>query len=845
MVCMSVILITSASQTKMLVVEQSLNQYWRTTYDILVRPSGSRSPIEEKYGLIEANQLSGIWGGITFDQFNVIKSIPGVQVAAPIAMVGYISSSASTGDIQLPNKPGLYILEEIVTINDGAHSYNPPDFPRYSYYFFDRDPQVPPSDPYSYYRQEDNINFNWPGTSLGGYVQFPFLVAGIDPIQEAALVGLDKAVVSGIYLQEYESLTPTITMAPSPPKPLINLPILINTTNYVNLTHKSVLMQALLPPDVATESQILAKGGTSYLKSLPAHMLATLETDSHAIYQQMFADIAPQFVGVAAPLGPPVIQGVGGMDSPPGPISYRQAQSVPDNYAGIVLDLVPPDNSPGNCCLKYRTSLGKVEFQSIFIWDPKGIFDIERLPKQGDINRVPLETYFPPIATLIYDERGDPLNPPIKLSPTLDPASYIQSPPMVLTTIAAARTMRGDAAISAIRIRVALDDCPIEQPTSCSITPSAVRKIETIAIEIQRRTGLNVDIMVGSSPKRILVHVPGIGYVEEQWVQKGVNLIYKQGIQMGNWLLLGTLLVFGGFFTLNITWTDVVAGRRVIALQKALGWRSSSVFALILGQALLIGIIAIILGTLLAVSITWLMNWSWPSVYLLVELPLIILGITTLGSLIPSWSASRTRPIIGLQQGGLHYQRKGGRLNFGLWGYAWKEILRRPWRSVLAGIPAVLSAFLLVILLGVVRDQQGLLSGTLLGEFILLHVEGYHYAILGIGVGLAALSTTNGLLASIIERRREIAILMALGWRKNATALVFVLEGTLLGLVGGILGAILGGIFFVYFYHVLSINLLFAVLSSIGILGFIGALSAVYPGILATRILPAEAVRYE
>ena len=84
--------------------------------------------------------------------------------------------------------------------------------------------------------------------------------------------------------------------------------------------------------------------------------------------------------------------------------------------------------------------------------------------------------------------------------------------------------------------------------------------------------------MVGSS-RRILVNVPGIGYVEEQWIQKGVNLVYKQGIQTGSWLLLGTLLAAGGLFTLDLTWADVVARRRLIALQKALGWRSSTVLS--------------------------------------------------------------------------------------------------------------------------------------------------------------------------------------------------------------------------------------------------------------------------
>ena len=74
--------------------------------------------------------------------------------------------------------------------------------PRFSYYFFDRNPQMPPGDPMPSYRQIGNITFDWPDTSVGGFVQFPFLIAGIDPLQEAALVGLDQTMVAGKYLQE-------------------------------------------------------------------------------------------------------------------------------------------------------------------------------------------------------------------------------------------------------------------------------------------------------------------------------------------------------------------------------------------------------------------------------------------------------------------------------------------------------------------------------------------------------------------------------------------------------------------------------------------------------------------
>jgi hypothetical protein len=842
-----VLLVVAASQTRLIVAQQSLNHYWRTTYDILVRPAGVRSPIEEKYGLVEANTLSGIGGGITFSQYEAIKSIPGVEVAAPIAMIGYLDPGVGTGDMIFPPEPGVYVLEDMASVNDGVHSYTPPDFPHRIFYYFDRNLQKPPPDALSN-SQVGVINVDSSDRTTSGWVNFPFLIAAIDPNQEAALVGLDRTLVSGEYLQENESLVSQFQLVdasgkPMPGKTSIRLPVLINANNYVNLTQTSVLKRILLPPDVVTMDEIEVRGGINYLMGLPTQTLDEVTADSRMIYQKMFEGIAPQLVGGIGPAS--VGQGFEQAVSPPGPILYREAQTRPGNYNGIVLDLVPPGNPAGSPWLQYRAASGNVEFNVISWMDPTGIFDITRLPKPLDVNRVPLETYFPPIGILRYDDQGHSINPSQEIHPTLNPAGYIQSPPLILTTLEAARAMRGEAAISAIRVRVALDGCPPQQPETCSVTPAAERKIETIAIEIQRRTGLAVDIMVGSSPARIVVHVPGVGYVEEQWIQKGVDLVYKQGIQAGSWLLLGTLLVAGGLFTLDLTWTEVVAHRRVIALEKALGWRSSSVFAQILGQVLLIGTTATFMGTLGALGLTRLLNWQPPPEWLVLGLPLGVLVVTTLGSFVPAWMASRTPPLIEIQRGGIHYRRGGSALTLGVWGYAWKGVLRRPGRSLLAGLTAMLSAALLVLLLAVLRDQQGLLNGTLLGEFILLHVEGFHYAIVIIGFGLAALSTTNGLLGSIIERHREIALLKAVGWRTGAVARLFVLEGMLLGFTGGAVGSLLGGLIFVFLYRSAAPGLGLAILVGVGVPGLVGTLAALYPAHQAARMLPAEAVRYE
>ncbi len=86
-------LLSAAVATSQLRVQGTVESNYRAAYDILVRPAGSRTPLEESGRLVRENFLSGIFGGISMAQYQQIARMDGVEVAAPVAMVGYVQPS--------------------------------------------------------------------------------------------------------------------------------------------------------------------------------------------------------------------------------------------------------------------------------------------------------------------------------------------------------------------------------------------------------------------------------------------------------------------------------------------------------------------------------------------------------------------------------------------------------------------------------------------------------------------------------------------------------------------------------------------------------------------------------
>ena len=71
---------------------------------------------------------------------------------------------------------------------------------------------------------------------------------------------------------------------------------------------------------------------------------------------------------------------------------------------------------------------------------------------------------------------------------------------------------------------------------------------------------------------------------------------------------------------------------------------------------------------------------------------------------------------------------------------------------------------------------------------------------------LAGVGITNTMMMIVYERRKEIGVLKAQGFRDNKILKLFTLEGTLMGIVGSVLGVSLGG-FLAYYFSINGINL--------------------------------------
>ena len=106
----------------------------------------------------------------------------------------------------------------------------------------------------------------------------------------------------------------------------------------------------------------------------------------------------------------------------------------------------------------------------------------------------------------------------------------------------------------------------------------------------------------------------------------------------------------------------------------------------------------------------------------------------------------------------------------------------------------------------------------------------------------------NVMLASVTERTREIGIRKSLGARRSDILMQFLVESTVMALVGGAIGVLVAWLLAIVVRNATPVPMsvpIMAVIASIGISSAVGMFFGVYPARKAARLDPIEALRYE
>ncbi|SCE72025.1 FtsX-like permease family protein [Micromonospora viridifaciens] len=836
--------LTGTTETARLRVSGTLDANARAAYDILVRPKDARSALETDHDLVRPNHASGLFGGITREQLEQIRRLPDVELAAPIAMVGYtmvtVPVSFDVTDAVDPSlRQQVIRLDPTLAADRGLTRW--PDAPAYVYVTRN---QLIPDDPPSEGAQTAcgsgySSGQPWevlPGgrkvrvcstTDLGyAGAEGPGALNGLTPEQRTFLRAYQ--LTDG---GKFRSATPNESHAPQD-RLIVQIPVVVPillaaidvqaealltgvdravTAGRYLTSDEPLLVDGHALPVLGTAKPYLDQhlavrysrvDGTGVAGTFTERLrelfgaragapVGTIEQDMAEAYQQTMAELLSDPQRLTGRLNMLVAAGAPGYEpQPDGSLAvvareadldaYRSRQFVGFRMPGLALDT-------GFRPLSQRE---RPPGNGVSALKPVGLFDPEKLAGFSELSKVPLETYQAPTATG-SDAQTRQLLGDRPLLPNGNPGGYLATPPFLLMDLDRLPDLGKQAVptgdpISVIRVRVAGTD---------RYDKLAAERVRHAAEQIALATGLDVDITFGSSPTEQAVVLPAGKFqrpelrLTELWSRKGVASVIEQAIDRKSLLLFGLILLVCALFLGNAVAAAVRDRRRELAVLASLGWPARRLAAAILGEVALLGLAAGVLSLLLALPLAAAVGVRVPLGQAALAVPIGLL-LALLAGLAPALGAARAHPATALRPAVVPARRARHRGT--ILGLAAANLRRVPGRTLLGAASLAVGICALTLLAAVQWAFRGDVQGSLLGDAVTLSVREVDSVAAVATVLLGLVGVADVLYLNIRDRAAEFATLRATGWDEAALGRLVTYEGLGIGLLGVLIGGAAG-----------------------------------------------------
>lgn len=758
-----------------IVATSKLASNWRSHYDLLVLPKNATERERLLNGWIAPHSPIANYGGISIEDLEVIRKIAGVEIAAPLAIIGY--STVNGIDVEYIDAiPGnFYTVQHVKKVFDGLKTYeiqNKTELKRF----------LPIGTDPSSETIEMNTLADAVGTSevISTEMKKPneLLIIAIDPEAEDKLFTFTDSLERNVSLKDVQ-IDDSSSFAGIPMIPVVKL-----ATSDVKM-EEIIAINAVEIPKGFESSGNLLEDEKKLLKTPEVNIAfnsfqskwnrnhVALNVEKDATYKELkIAKFASSSIDIFQY----------------SPIEFS-TNELEDEVSIPIVSAIPVAIDGASELPLYREKLAvKKKAFGIDVLDYYHPNRIKPLLNNQWKAGEPVDVYTPHHSMIIEDGAGNPISP-TPLLPLPLKNTYSTGPPDLITTIEAASYFYG-AVPPISSIRVVVNDV-VER------TPENQRKVEKVAAEIEERTGHSVELMLGSTAAKVHIdlgnkEVGAPGVVEEGWQKEGANWSIQEQVEQSNILLFSYTLLISMIFCYTLITHSLLRRSKDFALLRAIGWGRQKVVLALLLEVLLLCTLSLL--PLVAVNILFNLI-PWREIAFIVSVCIFVIG---LGYFSGSKKALRLSPRAGLKGEGADWKFLRFHSFNGLFTYSLHQLARRPIRFGLMSLVMGLTSFMGVLFTVTQKSLSDYLFLSFLGETIDLQLSGLQKTLFISSVILTFVTLFVLHYLNTTERQSEFAILRSIGWSNRRLQFYTGLEVLLVSTVGSGFGGLVAYGFLYY-----------------------------------------------